>query len=343
MFERVLPFAGLLRTDTFDKPVVITTGSVYVTQGSDRRTTGTHYTPRSLTEPIVQHALDPLVYIGPAEGKPKEEWQLRPAVEILALKVCDMAMGSGAFLVQVCRYLSEKLVEAWENAKQALPCKPQITPEGLPSTGALHETLLPRDTDERLAIAMRLVSERCIYGVDKILSPSRWPNSRSGSSRSTRTAPSLFSTMPCVAAIRCSASTCANLRRGQWTTSKVQTNHVRWFWFEPAITLALYTALKLRRQISAMQALDVHDVEVKARLLAEAEEAMELVSLGADLLIATALSDTKRRDLLEGTIHVRYTVLVGAFEVHDARSLLKRIRKSSGKILRECEVRLRSY
>ncbi len=61
LFERVLPFAGLLRTDTFDKPVVITADSVYVTQGSDRRTTGTHYTPRSLTEPIVQHTLDPLV------------------------------------------------------------------------------------------------------------------------------------------------------------------------------------------------------------------------------------------------------------------------------------------
>jgi hypothetical protein len=66
LFERVLPFAGLLRTDTFDKPVVITAGSIYVTQGSDRRSTGTHYTPRSLTEPIVQHTLDPLVYIGPA-------------------------------------------------------------------------------------------------------------------------------------------------------------------------------------------------------------------------------------------------------------------------------------
>ena len=31
-----------------------------------------------------------------------------------------MAMGSGAFLVQTCRYLSEKLVEAWENAEHAL-------------------------------------------------------------------------------------------------------------------------------------------------------------------------------------------------------------------------------
>src|SRR5258708_27725893 len=103
VFERVLPFVGLLRKDTFGNFVLVTPGSVYVTTGSDRRSTGTHYTPRSLTEPIVKHALDPLVYIGPAEGLPEEQWQLRSVAEILELKVCDMAMGSGAFLVQTCR------------------------------------------------------------------------------------------------------------------------------------------------------------------------------------------------------------------------------------------------
>ncbi len=317
LFERVLPFAGLLRTDTFYKPVVITAGSVYVTQGSDRRTTGTHYTPRSLTEPIVQHTLDPLVYIGPAEGKPQEEWQLRPAAEILDLKVCDMAMGSGAFLVQVCRYLSEKLVEAWENAEQSLPGKPQITPEGLASTGALHETLLPRDPDERLAIATRLVSERCIYGVDKnplaveMAKLSLWLITLN------KNRPFTFLDH----ALRCGDSLLGvNLR--QLTTWSMDNNQAtgkirQMTWFEPAITRALDTALKLRRQISSMQELDVHDIEAKSRLLAEAEEAMELVKLGADLLIATALSDTKRGELLKGTIHVHYTVLVGAFE--DAR------------------------
>ena len=110
----MLPFSGLVRNDTFDRPVVIRTGSVFVTAGTDRRSSGTHYTPRSLTEPIVQFTLEPLVYVGPAEGKPKEEWTLRPARELLDLKVCDMACGSGAFLVQACRYLSERLVEAWE-------------------------------------------------------------------------------------------------------------------------------------------------------------------------------------------------------------------------------------
>ena len=73
-----------------------------------------YYTPPSLTEPIVQHTLEPLVYQGPAEGLPKEQWTLKSPKDILELKVCDMAMGSGAFLVQACRYLTERLTEAWE-------------------------------------------------------------------------------------------------------------------------------------------------------------------------------------------------------------------------------------
>src|SRR5207249_9822593 len=121
LFNRVRPFSGLVRNDTFDRPVVIRKGSVFVTAGPDRRSTGTHYTPRSLTEPIVQYTLEPLVYVGPAEGTPKEEWTLQPAKELLDLKVCDMACGSGAFLVQACRYLSERLMEAWEDAEKQHP------------------------------------------------------------------------------------------------------------------------------------------------------------------------------------------------------------------------------
>jgi hypothetical protein len=118
--KRVLPFAGLIRDDSFGHLVVVNGGSFYVTQGSERRKTGTHYTPRSLTEPIVQYTLEPLVYEGPAEGWPKENWKLRSPKEILDLKVCDMAMGSGAFLVQTVRYLAERLVEAWDATAEDL-------------------------------------------------------------------------------------------------------------------------------------------------------------------------------------------------------------------------------
>ncbi len=144
LLDRILPFAKLIRFDTLDYPVVIPAGSVYVTAGVDRRQTGTHYTPRNLTEEIVQYTLEPLVYEGVAEGKPKEAWRLRSPAELLQLKICDMAMGSGAFLVQTCRYLAERLVEAWEAeiARSPHPLAPSPWGEGeqeirLPSPSGL--------------------------------------------------------------------------------------------------------------------------------------------------------------------------------------------------------------
>ena len=167
LWERIKPFAGLVRLDTFDYPVVILPRSVYVTAGTDRRSSGTHYTPESLTEPIVRYTLEPLVYEGPAEGKPREQWRLRSAKELLDLKICDMACGSGAFLVQVCIYLSLRLLEAWEEAEKRVQGSPRITPYGEVSKGLPDEQLIPVDRQERLIYARRLVAERCIYGVDK--------------------------------------------------------------------------------------------------------------------------------------------------------------------------------
>jgi Eco57I restriction-modification methylase/MmeI, target recognition domain/MmeI, N-terminal domain len=347
LFERVLPFAGLLRTETFDNPVVITADSVYVTQGSDRRSTGTHYTPRSLTEPIVQHTLDPLVYIGPAEGRPQEEWQLRPASDILNLKVCDMAMGSGAFLVQACRYLSEKLVEAWENVAQSLPKKPgtlQTATEGLASKGELSETLLANEAEERLAFARRLVCERCLYGVDKnqiaveMAKLSLWLITLS------KDQPFTFLDH----ALRWGDSLLGvNLRQlTSWsiddTRKDAKTRQM--VWIEPLIKDALDTALKLRSQIRDMPENDVRDIEAKAHLLTEAEEAMELVKLGADLLIGTALCDSKRQAILQDTIHAEYMVLVSAYEEackqkfseagkDDGRAAFKKLRNEINELL----------
>ncbi len=297
-FERVLPFAGLLRKDTFDNYVLVMPGSIYVTQGSDRRSTGTHYTPRSLTEPMVKHTLDPLVYIGPAEGLPEEEWKLHSAAEILDLKVCDMAMGSGAFLVQICRYLSLKLVEAWENAEQSFlvgdgPEKPQITPEGKLSQGQPGEELLPADREEREALARRLVCERCLYGVDKnpmaveMAKLSLWLITLS------KNLPFTFLDH----ALRCGDSLLgASLQQiKNWSMEDEQEAARQMTFMELPMKKAVDVALKLREKIRMLPEHTVRDVEAKEKLLADAEEAMELVHLGADLLVATALSDSKRR------------------------------------------------
>lgn len=164
--DRILPLSELLRTDPWGYPLVHHAGSFVVVLGADRRESGTHYTPKSLTEKIVEETLTPIVYRGPAEGAAREDWKLKSAEELLDLKVCDPAMGSGAFLVQACRWLADRLVEAWSDMEAA---GSRIDDEGriLAADDAAGFEPLSRDTEERAILARRLIAERCLYGVDK--------------------------------------------------------------------------------------------------------------------------------------------------------------------------------
>ena len=97
-----------------------------------RKRTGSFYTPRSLTEFIVRRTLAPLVRDASSE-------------EILSLRVLDPAMGSGAFLVAACRYLST----AYEVA---------LVREG----GFTSNDISAAD---RLSFR-RAVAQQCLFGVD---------------------------------------------------------------------------------------------------------------------------------------------------------------------------------
>jgi hypothetical protein len=163
---RILPFSNLIRADSAKRLLIYDAGSYIVTLGDSRRATGTHYTPKSLTEPIVQHTLEPLVYVGPAEGNPRRDWKLKSPPELLALKVCDMAVGSAAFLVQACRWLADRLVESWDASEKA---GHSVSIDGVVLDETGKAELLPRDKVERVLIARRLVTSRCLYGVDKNL------------------------------------------------------------------------------------------------------------------------------------------------------------------------------
>ena len=159
---RILPYLNWLRTSEWGEPVVYHKDSFYVTEGRDRRSSGTHYTPKVLTEMIVKEALEPVVYDGPAKGTPRAEWKLKSPDELLSLKICDPAMGSGAFLVQACRYLGDRLVESWaaaEKAGKAIASNGTVTE--FPPNDPMSEVL-----EDRLCEARRLVAERCLYGVD---------------------------------------------------------------------------------------------------------------------------------------------------------------------------------
>lgn len=158
---RVEPFFGVLRIDLRGLPSVFLTDSFVVTDSRERSDTGAHYTPRSIAERIVTHALDPLVYEpGPHNEGDRSQWKLRPWSEIVDLKVVDPACGSGAMLVSACRYLADRLVEAWQS--EAL--KPGVA---LPLPGAQGAPLvLPSEEDDWTMTAMRVVADRCLYGVD---------------------------------------------------------------------------------------------------------------------------------------------------------------------------------
>ena len=122
-------------------PDLVAPGAMILQPSEERRRSGSHYTPRELTEPIVRDTLAPVLrrLQAKGEGAPR-------AQQILDLKVCDPAMGSGAFLVEACRQLGDAVIEAW-HAHEEVPD-------------------IPEDEDE-VIYARRLVARRCLYGVDR--------------------------------------------------------------------------------------------------------------------------------------------------------------------------------
>ncbi|MEV0300775.1 Eco57I restriction-modification methylase domain-containing protein [Streptomyces prasinus] len=159
--ERLLPFVGILRDDLRGLPTVIPNGALYVTESSLRKNTGTHYTPRFLAEEVVLHALEPLVYEpGPLQTADTGEWRLKSADQILDLKVADIAMGSAAFLVAACRYLGDRLIEAWENEGR--------TDAMVYRAGRAVDAVTAADAEQDPVVveARRQIIEHCLYGVD---------------------------------------------------------------------------------------------------------------------------------------------------------------------------------
>lgn len=283
--QRVNSFAALLREDSFGQLVVIPEGSVYVTRGSDRRSTGTHYTPRSLTEPIVQYTLEPLVYVGPVEGRPKQEWQLKSPKEILELKVCDMAMGSGAFLVQACRYLGERLVEAWEKVENDNAGTFVTTPEGGLSTGSASERLLPADAAERLAIARRTVADRCLYGVD--INPMAVEMAKLSLWLITLQRDRPFTFLD--HALKCGDSLLGIVSLQQVENFSVRSGPVQTTISTVNLFRYIKDAAAKRRALESLPSNDHIQIETKKRLYAEAEVASGKIRALADCLIAFEL------------------------------------------------------
>jgi hypothetical protein len=243
-------------------PNLVPAGAMVLQPSDERRRSGSHYTPRSLTEPIVRKALEPVLK-GLGDAPTPEQ--------LLGLKVCDPAMGSGAFLVEACRQLGDELVKAWRRHD----CLPAIPP----------------DEDEVLH-ARRLVAQRCLYGVDK--NPMAADLAKLSLWLATLAKDHPFTFLD--HALRCGDSlvglTREQIVRFHWKDGPQQqtlgSQHV---------LSRLQAATRVRREI--LDAGDEVAFDLKQQKLASADESLNLVRFAGDLAVVAffgADKDKKRQE-----------------------------------------------
>ena len=105
--------------------------------GSERKQTGSYYTPPQLVQELIEQTLAPVLTERLAAAKGREAQE----AALLALRVCDPASGSGHFLLAAARRIARTLAEV-------------RTGEAEPSP-------------EEYRRALRDVTRQCLYAVDK--------------------------------------------------------------------------------------------------------------------------------------------------------------------------------
>jgi hypothetical protein len=279
LFDRVKRYANLLRDDVRRMPMVMHPGDIYVTEVSQRRDTGTEYTTKELADEVAHYALEPLVYFpGPAEGAAPEDWKLKPAKDILELRVCDPTVGSGAIITAACRYLADRLVEAWQGEGTG--------PKDLPTSAG-------DDIADVVIAARRAVAEGCLYGVDR--DPMAVEMAKLSLWLVTMAKDRPFSFLDHA------------FQAGDSLLGITSFDQVSHFHIDPSIAQRplnfagdleplIKEALELRRRLEGIPVLAIRDAEEKARLLDQANSAMWTVEVMADLVVGAALSTVGTRN-----------------------------------------------
>ncbi len=161
---------------------LVAPGQFYLVRwGGTRKGAGTFYTRPQLAAPTVRRTLQPLAFL-PVRTEVNSrtgledvvEWEPNTPEAILALKICDPAMGSGSFLVGALRYLTNALVQSlyhYQRIERRQDGAIARLADGQAAQG-LSEQLLPLPPEHegfedilRAQLKRHLV-ERCLYGVD---------------------------------------------------------------------------------------------------------------------------------------------------------------------------------
>jgi very-short-patch-repair endonuclease len=131
VYESLLDYHPAITFDTRGRPTFV------LTFGSERKATGSYYTPPSLVNELVQSALAPVLEerVRPCRTAREKE------AALLALNVLDPACGSGHFLLAAARRLGKELARIRTGEDEPAP--------------------------ERVREAIRDVVAHCIYGVDR--------------------------------------------------------------------------------------------------------------------------------------------------------------------------------
>ncbi|WP_437602023.1 DNA methyltransferase [Sorangium sp. So ce590] len=247
---------------------VLGAGRLFLQPGAERRRTSSHYTPRSLSAPIVARTLEPLL---------RQMGEEPPSARLLGLAICDPAMGSGAFLMEACRYLADLVVAAW-------------TREAARGDAAAAERLA-RSGGDAVGEARRLVARRCLYGADK--NPFAVSLARLSLWLVTRARDEPFTFVDHA------------LRHGDSLVG-LDLAQLRGFHWKPAAPLpacceaidaAIERALALRQQLAGLG--DGGAARERERLARAAEEAIGRARLLGDLVVGAFFAHPKDRDRLK--------------------------------------------
>ncbi|MBG6481014.1 ATP phosphoribosyltransferase regulatory subunit [Pseudomonas aeruginosa] len=319
--DRINPFGHLVRTDPWGYPLVYPAGAFIVTTGSDRRETGTHYTPKSLTEAIVAETLTPIAYVGPAQGTPRTDWVLKSPAALLDLKICDPAMGSGAFLVQACRWLADRLVEAWAQAEAQ---GHTVGIDGRVVAADANIEPLPRDTEARTIVARRLIAERCLYGVD--LNPLAVELAKLSIWLVTLAKGRPFGFLD--HNLRCGDSLLGIHRLDQLTQLSMNpSGQGQLRLFGQNIEQAVHEAIELRQRLREIPIRDISDVEAMAHLDGDARRRLAVPEGIADAFVGEVFASGGSGTALENAL-VSLTVQAGQV-IDGDRDVLASMRRRS--------------